>query len=147
MDRTSKLFIASIATIIITIIVLVITCILAGGGSLSIFPTFCGLVPFILFCVGIMTFSFIYIFLDKGVEGLSATFTNATLTCKNGHKCRVYVNYSGDGWWYDPEKGGYVYHIGGEPAITPKTCPECGAHWEVPHKHNQGKSKPSARRP
>lgn len=67
--------------------------------------------------------------------------TNASLTCKNGHTSRVWVDYSGGGWDQSDVHGiwGPSYRIGGSPTITPETCPECGAQWLTPQKHHEHK--------
>jgi hypothetical protein len=62
---------------------------------------------------------------------------NANLTCKNGHTCRVLVNFSAPAYGEN-----YMYRITGNPYlkpnapyVTPESCPECGAEWVVPHRH------------
>jgi hypothetical protein len=65
---------------------------------------------------------------------------NATLTCKNGHSCRVWVNLNG--WDVDDVgESGIIYNIDGHDIrnyskVSPVCCPECGAEWLVPSKHN-----------
>jgi hypothetical protein len=62
---------------------------------------------------------------------------NANLTCKNGHTCRVLVNFSAPAYGEN-----YMYRITGNPYlkpnapyVMPESCPECGAEWVVPHRH------------
>jgi hypothetical protein len=63
--------------------------------------------------------------------------SNATLTCKNGHTCRVRVNSSRRSWRQNNTEPDLIYPGGGEPTITPKRCPKCGADWQVPHKRDK----------
>ncbi len=76
---------------------------------------------------------------DQFNDWFSKPIMNATLTCKNGHTCRVWVSYSGRGFYYKDIHGdwGMTYRIGGSPIVNPDTCPECGAPWSVPHKHHE----------
>jgi hypothetical protein len=67
--------------------------------------------------------------------------SNATLTCKNGHTGRVWVDLFG---WNsnDPDRNEIVYNVDGHDVrkyskITPEYCPECGAEWLVPNKHHK----------
>jgi hypothetical protein len=67
--------------------------------------------------------------------------TNATLTCKNGHKSRVWVDLSGRSSIY-LERREIIYNVDGHDVrkysiITPELCPECGAEWLVPDKHHK----------
>jgi hypothetical protein len=73
---------------------------------------------------------------------------NATLTCKNGHSCRVWVDLFG--WNSDYDEGFYyndiVYNIEGhevrrDSKVNPQFCPECGAEWLVPNKHKNTRDK------
>jgi hypothetical protein len=140
MDRKARLFISAL----ITIIVLLIICLWAWISPIAQTSRIFVVMPPILLMIGFLVFTAVYRLLDKGFAGFfDPRFnqsTNATLTCKNGHRCPVWVQFSGRGLWYDFEEGGTTYHIGGGPKIIPATCPECGAHWVVPHKHE--KSKP-----
>jgi hypothetical protein len=70
--------------------------------------------------------------------------SNATLTCKNGHTCRVWVNLIGWGPSYTMNKGEILYNVGGhdvrrDSKVDPEFCPECGAGWLIPNKHNRHK--------
>ena len=71
----------------------------------------------------------IYIWLTKGLDGFNRPITNATLTCKNGHTGRVWVNTSFRGGFYMG-----TYKVSGSTIIIPDACPKCGAEWEVPDK-------------
>lgn len=135
----AKLFAAAIITIIVLVTIFII-CVWAGsliGISILQSPSTLAAFPLMSVTTGVIVFTSAYIFMNKGIDGFFNTPTNATLTCKNGHTCRVWVQFDGRGRWYDSEKGEYKLHIGGGPAVIPDTCPECGARWEVPHKHGK----------
>lgn len=63
--------------------------------------------------------------------------SNATLTCKNGHTCRVWINSNPHGFARSYTKGGVIFTVGEEPIIRPENCPKCGASWQKPHKHHK----------
>jgi hypothetical protein len=70
--------------------------------------------------------------------------TNATLTCTNGHTCRVWVNLNRNDVACDINHGEMIYEIVGYEVpraqpVFPECCPECGAEWLVPNKHNTHK--------
>jgi len=73
--------------------------------------------------------------------------SNATLTCKNGHTCRVWVDLTGTESYYfpgNPAEGEMIYTVEGhdfrrKSRIRPECCPKCGAEWLVPNKHNGNK--------
>ena len=50
--------------------------------------------------------------------------TNATLTCKNGHRHRVWIMSNTVDTYYL-----------GKPIVLPITCPECGTEWKVCHRY------------
>ena len=117
--------------------------------SPDMFTRFLSEVPMLFMMVYLPVAIMIFVFLDRGLDGFlnwlwpddySGYPTNAMMTCKKGHTCRVWVQFSGRGWWHDSWGGGYIYHPGGHPAIIPESCPECGARWEVPGKHNHRKN-------
>jgi hypothetical protein len=81
-------------------------------------------------------------YFDSWNETLRST-GNATLTCKNGHSSRVWIDLTG--WNSNYEDGFYkneiIYNVNGHDVridsnISPQVCPECGAEWLLPHKHN-----------
>jgi hypothetical protein len=82
--------------------------------------------------------SLILLKLDLGHEP-----SNATLTCKNGHTCRVWVDLTGREIYYPGNRGmdEMIYTVDGHDfrkklKVMPVCCPECGAEWQVPNKHN-----------
>jgi hypothetical protein len=100
----------------------------------------------IMLVISIIVFTVVIILnllnLDSGHES-----SNATLTCKNGHTCRVWVDLTGTESSYfpgNPAKGEMIYSVGGhdfrrKSRIRPECCPKCGAEWLVPNKHNGNK--------
>jgi hypothetical protein len=64
---------------------------------------------------------------------------NATLTCKNGHTSRVYVDTISPNRKRKWGGGVDYWNVG---IIRPEECPECGAPWRVPHKHGHKQDKP-----
>jgi hypothetical protein len=80
---------------------------------------------------------FIFVTISTIFLSHSKSPSNATLTCKNGHTHRAWVNLNPHGFVRNYLKGGITFHVNGEPIIRPERCPECGARWEVPHKHKK----------
>lgn len=101
---------------------------------LGVPPTIHLLLWAILFILLIGIFILVYVFKPVGKP-----ISNATLTCKHGHTCGVWINYSGRGWYSHDEHGnwGLTYRIGGSPTVSPETCPKCGAPWSIPNKHHE----------
>ena len=111
----------------------------------AMFLNFPGNIPVILLTVSGVIISLVII-VSWAVEPFQFNSwfdpsTNATLTCKNGHTGRVWVDLFGRSS-NDLERSEIIYNVDGHDVrkyskITPEFCPECGAEWLVPDKHNK----------
>lgn len=113
--------------------------------SVAIYLNFPANIPIILVTVFGVISSLIIIF-SWAIEPFQFNswfepLTNATLTCKNGHTGRVWVDLFD--WSYNNvERREIVYNVEGHDVrkyskVTPEFCPECGAEWLVPDKHHK----------
>lgn len=117
-----------IATIV-PIVIMIITYVCYSNDFSDDFPS----TSLIAYFPAVFVFGFISILFI--LNGKSPS--NATLTCKNGHKCRVWINSKPYGFGRSYTQGGVVFDVGGEPIIQPENCPKCGAGWQKPHKHHK----------
>jgi hypothetical protein len=129
----TKLFIA----FIITVIVLSVICIplyifVPLSPNSDIF-----FIIWLLFISGFMIFVTSFMLMNVVLSGIDEQHdidepkTYATLTCKNGHKCRVSIFNTGYGRWFDFKNSRDKYHLYGGTMVLPPVCPECGVEWDL----------------
>jgi hypothetical protein len=139
-DRAKLL--GDITLLIITLLAGCLDFVVLWDSHLSQPTNVCGILPLTVFIVGVMAFTFSYVLGKRGPMGFINYFfgfhlpEKEILTCKHGHECEVQVQLKGRGTWHDFIKYGTTHNVDRVPKITPSTCPECGAHWILPHKHH-----------
>jgi hypothetical protein len=114
-DHIRKMYTSAVIAIIVIMVACTLLCILLPLSQQNIL-----LIIYITLFIGFFVFVYSFMRMNRRRVDSNEPKTNATLTCKNGHRCRVWIRRS---------RSELLYL--GKPIILPITCPECGAEWDV----------------